>query len=419
MKRWWPAALITALVAAGVPASAQTEPVEELTVGEWQGGAEAWGTAQGSQGGTSIEWSARIVSTFTFTVVAGGENGEGSIEGEFDLRSEGLLEGDQMQMTATSGGQSFTAEWDINEPAGGSVGGTRREVVFDSEPMTTTATVMAAGQSIRGQGAPSEVVITNDIGYLACDHAIGNWDVSISQDIEGEGWTPSFSGYWAAVPVLDPETLERPQTPQEEFIDGLDELFADYREFEASVGTSLGPDPTYDPTQLSASALLDLVGKATELMNTLHNLTRCDAESIGTETLQEWQTALAGVVGDLVLTAADRLAVQDGLFLSYASVQALVTAADGTNAYLGEGESFQVTDALAEIVSKSIEGHLRFSRGEGLEPCDMACRNDQYLWAAGAVALATTHGWPITVEGETYAPEDAPSVLGDPPEESS
>jgi hypothetical protein len=413
VKRLVVVMVVGAVFASLVPAAAQSEQVDELTVGRWIGGAEAWGTARYSDEGSEIEWKARIVSTFRFTVAgAGVEGSAGGVDGTFDIWSEGLLSGDQMQMNAVTGGQHFTADWDIDEDAGGRVTGTRSEIFFDSRPITTTATVALATGDFTIAGAPSEVFIANTIDYLACDHAIGDWDVSISQQIEGQNWTPSWSGYWAAVPVPPDEDDEE---AEEEFIEGLGELFDDYRAFEESLGTSLGPDPDYDPTVVDSTVLLGLVAKATELQNTLHNLSMCDQGAIGAETLQEWRTALARVVADLILVTADALAAQPGSFVGLAGLQALVGAADGTNAYLGAGEAFQVEDALAELTSKSIEGHLRLSRGEGAEPCDLGCQTDEYLWAAGSVAVAVTHGWSVMVEGTTYSPQEAPALLANPP----
>lgn len=409
MKHLIPVVVVAGVIAALLaPAAAQTEEVTELTVGEWQGGAEAWGTARASGQGTEIEWDARLVSTFTFTVT---EGANGGVEGEFSIRSDGLDGGDSMKMRAVTGGISFTADWDIDAGAGGRITGSRSELFFDSRPISTTATISAAGQTLTVAGQPSSIFIANTIEYLACDHAIGIWDVSISQQIEAESWTPSWTGYWAAVPVLDEDS----ETAEEEFIDGLEELFDDYRAFESAVGTSLGPDADYDPTVIDSESMYGLIARSTELMNRLHNLSACDQEAIGAETLQEWRTALAGVISDLVLVLADRIALQDGLFLSVADLMALVAAADGTNAYRGAGEAFQVEDALAELSSKTIEGHLRLSRGEGGEECNQFCRQREYNWAAGGVAVAVTHGWSVTVEGTTYSPADAPSLLSDPP----
>ena len=399
---------VSVLVGTLVPA-AGSQQVEELTLGDWIGGAEAWGTSQVAAPEGSIVWEAYITSRFRFTVT------QSSVEGTFDLQSRGLR-GPTMTMQFSGPNGDFFADWNIDSGAGGVIDGDRSLLVFASNPITTSGVLRAQGIEVPVNGEPGTVTINNTIEYLACDHAIGNWDISVTQQIENAGWTPSWQGYWAATPLPS----EDQESTLDDLIDGMGELFQEYAAFESTLG--FGED--FDPDAVDWNVLLDLVERATALFNELHNLSECDEEAIGSDAIQEWSTALAGVIGNLVIAASAVTATADYYF-SYAALNALIAAADATGAY-GAGSpvdpalAFQTEEALIALTGLTIESNLRVANGDvpGGAECDAECSMDAWLWAVGAAGEAASHGWTVEVFGQSYGPGEVGDVLGDPPSSS-
>jgi hypothetical protein len=410
---------VAATVVVGESTSGATTPddpeeVNELTVGDWSGIGVASGVAWANQGGFQLLWVAGFENRFHFTVT------ESDVVGTFTLTSGGMYGNDQMAMRFQGPNIDATANWNISPPAQGTIDGDRSLLVFNAGNVTTAGTMNIPGVgSVPVSGQPSDVSITNSIKRLTCDTAEGDWEISVIQQIEGQGWSPSWNGSWVAFPVPDPDQ----QTEAEDLVDGLDELFNDFNEFSATASNALDPEAPYEPTNIDRAELIDLANRATEMANKLHNLSPCDQEQIGADTLREWNTALVRGVADLAIAAAEYVAAQgDTVIFTFETLNALVAAADATGAHgegsgLGAGEAFQLEDALSFLTGASVEQHLRFAEGR-YSDCDSACQLDNYLWAAGSVAEAVTHGWSITVEGQTYGPSEAPQLLANPPGES-
>jgi hypothetical protein len=403
MRRSLALVLALVVVMTAPSALAQGEQPAELTLGDWQGFAFASGFTWAAEADILVTWVATIESEYEFTVTDGG------IEGEFDLESSGVQGNYEMKMSGVTPDGQMNASFNIDDPAGGTISGARSELQFESTTVTTSGTlsmdIYGSKTDLPIRGAPSTVSITNTITHLTCDMAVGNWDVSITQQIQDQGWTPEWQGHWVAVLIPPPGQ----ETAQEELIDDLSELTKDFDDYRISLGRAVGPDPNFDPTAIRSAELVPLVNRATAIANRLHNLSPCDAAAIGSETLQKWRTALADMVGDLVLTAGEAVAAQNK-FPGFDSLIALVQAADTTGSYgagspLGAGQASEIEAALIDLTSRSIEGHLNNSTGN----------DDHYRWAAGGVATAVSHGWPVTVGGTTYAPADAPSLVASPP----
>lgn len=404
---------MAALASALAPA-ASSQPVEEqneLRLGDWRGLSEAWGTSRVETSEGTLLWAAVIYSDFSFTVTTDG------VEGVFDLASRGLNGNPSMTMQLQSPNGSGTADFNI-DPTRGVIDGTRDLLVFSVDGVTTSGQFRAAGVSVDINGTPSDVVIENTIEYLSCDAANGNWVVSVTQQIQDAGWTPSWQGWWLAYP--QPPELQ--ESTLDDLIDGMGELFEEYVDFESSLGfgSAFDPDAFSD---VDWDVLLELVDRSTELYNELHNLSECDAEAIGSDAIQEWSTALAGVIGNLIITAA-AVTSSDDYHVPYAMLNALIASADATGAYgagspLNPAIAFQTEEALITLTGQTIESNLRMSRGDvpGGATCDAACSMDAWRWAVGAAGEAASHGWTVEVFGESYGPGEVGDVLGDPPGE--
>ncbi|MDX1449566.1 MAG: hypothetical protein R3246_10950, partial [Acidimicrobiia bacterium] len=259
---------VAALVGALVPA-ARSQPAgdaNQLTLGDWIGKANAWGTALVFAPGGTLQWDATFLSDFTFTVTTDG------VEGTFDLRTRGLNFHPTMTMTFTSQAGTGVAEFNVDPGATGVIDGTRDLLVFSIDGVTTSGTFTATGVEVDIDGNPSNVVVENTIEYLSCDLANGTWVVEVSQMIQDAGWNGGWSGAWWAAP-RPPELQEN---DLDVLIDGMGELFDDYGAFEASLG--FGDD--FNPPAGTWIELYDLVERATQLHNELHNLSECDAEAI-------------------------------------------------------------------------------------------------------------------------------------------
>jgi len=417
MRRLLAFGLAIGLIGVGMPTALGGGQTDQLALGDWIGGAEAWGSGEAQVDGAPLVWSGRFKSTFEFTV------SESSVAGEFDFTTSGFFGGGSMTMDYESEQGIMHAEFNAEPGAGGTISGTRTDILFNSRPMGTVgeARFEGSGQVVTFPiaGDPAHVSIFTTIRYVSCDQAIGDWDPSITAQIQAVGWDAMFKGYWAASPRLP----EDQQTEMDQLIDGMEELFEDYADFDASLGFG----SQYDPLGADWSELLGLAERAVEITNKIHNLHECDQQALGAETIQEWTTALASLVGNLVIAAADHVAAMDGgqeiVGFPYSQLHHLITSAGGIGAYgagsvVNAGLAFQVEQALIDLTSQTVAVHLKVSTGELTGPgesCNDFCRNQHYLWAAGAVVTAVTSGWTLTVGGQSYPPSEAPSLLDNPP----
>lgn len=412
--------LVLAIVGVVVPAGAQTEQTE-LALGDWFGGAQAWGQGAAVVNGSPLTWSGQFKSSFDFTV------SESSVVGEFDFSTSGLFGAQAITMRYDTPQGSMLAEFNADAGSGGVISGTRSQVEFHSRPMGTVGTVHFSGPSgevsFPIDGEPSAVTIFTTIISMTCDQVIGDWDPSIIAQIEEAGWDAQFKGNWLAWP----RPPEDQQTELDNLIDGMEELFEEYANFDASLGSG----SSYDPLSADWSQLYNLVARAVEMTNKLHNLSECDRQAVGAEVIQEWTTALASLVGDLIIVLADHVAIARDIgeqgSLAFEGLIAIIAAADAVGAYgagsvVDPGLAFQVDEALADLTGSTVEAHLRTSRGELAPPdgsaCNDFCKGQHYRWAAGGVVEAVTHGWTITVDGQSYSPAEAPGLLANPPGDS-
>ena len=412
MRRLLAVALVLNLTAGAIAAASPTDEVVELTLGDWFGGAQAWGMGAAVVDGAPLTWSGQIKASYEFTVT------ESSVAGTFDLSTSGLLGASAITMRYETSEGTMLAEFNAVGGSGGVISGTRSDVVFQSRPMGTVGTVWLTSPqgelSFPIDGEPSAVTILTTITSISCDQVIGDWNTSITNQIEQAGWETSFKGPWLAWP----RPPEDQQTELDQLIDGMEELFEDYAEFDASLG--VGDD--YDPWNADWSGFRSLIDRAIDIQNRIHNLSACDQQAIGAEVIQEWSSALASLVGNLVIAMADR--VDETLGLEFPDLVYLLSSADAIGAYgagsaVDPGLAFQVEQALIDLTSQSVESHLRVSRGEKRsDSCNAACRQDNYLYAAGGVVEAVTHGWTITVEGQSYSPAEVGAVLSNPPGDS-
>jgi hypothetical protein len=405
--------LVLNLTAGAIAAASPTDEVVELTLGDWFGGAQSWGMGAAVVRGAPLTWSGQFKASYEFTVT------ESSVAGTFDLSTSGLLGASAITMRYETSEGTMLAEYNAVGGSGGEISGTRSDVVFSSRPMKTVGTVWFTSpqgeMSFPIDGEPSAVTILTTITSMSCDQVIGDWNTSISTQIEQAGWETNFKGIWLAWP----RPPEDQQTELDQLIDGMEQLFEDYADFDASLGVG----DEYDTTRADWSEFESMIDRAVEIQNRIHNLSACDQQAIGAEVIQEWSNALASLVGNLIIAVADA-GVAYGLRLPFSGLIYLIAGADAIGAYgagsmVDPGLAFQVEQALIDLTSNSVEGHLIASRGESQsDSCNAACRQDNYLWAAGGVVEAVTHGWTITVEGQSYSPAEVGAVLANPPGDS-
>lgn len=383
-------------------AFAQGQPPIKLAVGDWIGGAQAWGTSTFTDP-TIGRWTydAFINSTYKFTVT------QDAVSGSFDLYSDKLV----LQGNIPQAGKT-TVNMNLVKGSGGSITGDRRDLNFlASTRITGTIHSDQFGTQNIPPTSPDATTINTTIEYVSCDTAIGNWDISVNMHLQNMGFTPTWKGYWAASRVMDAEEKNAKQN----LFSDLNDLFKDSVDFEASLGTG----ESYDPTHFDPGKLMDLAKRATEINNKIFNLSYCETQTIGSDQIERWSTALAWVMSRLIISA-DQFTQNSNQFPPYKDLFALIEAAHATDAFgpgslLNQTDSSRTEQALVDLTSRTAEDYLAESRGEYSTCQEFACEQDSYLKATGAVLSAVDNHWTLTVDGQQYTPSQAPKLLGNPP----
>jgi hypothetical protein len=243
-------------------------------------------------------------------------------------------------------------------------------------------------------GDPLTMSIGTNITKLTCDQLLGDWEVGIELELFQRGWTPTFDGEWWAVP--------EPEGPEESELKALIEDFPELLTDADELRTDLRAGAFQEAPNATGTRLLELAERAGEIANRLHNLSECDKQAIGSETLQKWSTMLAGTVAEVIIAVFG----SDIQYADYSAVNALIRAADQSGAY-GSGSSLDpaiqvaVESSLIALTSQSVEDNLNLAQDESWS---LEKREDFYLWALGAAMDAAGHGWTITVNGQSYPP---------------
>ncbi|MDX1691083.1 MAG: hypothetical protein R3290_08690 [Acidimicrobiia bacterium] len=378
--------LVLLLGAAVVPgASAQEDADQGLSIGDWEGSAEASGVAViEALPGVPLEWRGTVPAEFRFAVL----DDPGEVVGEWRHGGEATY-----TLSGTIEGRNIEAVGDLTFDGSGPVSGTNSRLVLDGSTHTTgTARVTAGGREVSYPVDNTTPIPTLEVDVRAttCNEAYGDWAFAIEQEFEEQGFRVDFDGFFMAF------------RETEEINENMSELL------EAARGEGELPETQSPLLQMSAELLqeynaftdqypnwqtdqvLDLLDRTERLLNLLRNLDECEQRLFGPDNVEIFVNGLTFVIQNLAIGASGL----DGL--TGAAWQHLVHVAARSGA-LGPGapnpaEALEAEFALQEAAEEIL--------ARNADPEDgLPLVNDE---TKVVMATAAAMGWELTVNGHVF-----------------
>lgn len=339
------ALLVSAMPSAGLAQTDDEGPLmidPTLPAGPWLGFGTLAGTTTTDHGGVHFEYTGDYTSGFDFVVTT-----EGTTTGNWDIQGP-------MRLLGTGSDAVMDAIGEIS--GGGSMSGDGINLAVAGSTTTTgVVTLTAAGRTFTEPVANSSTAPTIDIvvDTTFCNEAYGNWTMSFNETLEDYTWQPTFQGSWVAVRQVE-AFGELDVLAQNGYVEGLTEII-----FEFLAGFSPGsPNRKFVgfTTISDWSEINDLLVRAEALINELRNLTPCNRELIGDESVEFWLQILTEGINALI-EQAWTVGGLDGSQIRFLMNIGLRTGAIGAGSLFDNGEDlvFLLTGEAIALVEEWYE----------------------------------------------------------------